>query len=630
MADVELTEVRDFLARHEPFASLPAPELDRLPRRLSIQYFRRGSRLLSCGQASDRLYILRSGAADVHDADGTFVDRGEAGACFGSTPLVTRRPSGFDVTAIEDSLALTMPADVFRQLAADHEPFAAFFDAQRRHRMQGAVAVLQQSVSGGAVLRTSVRELLRREPIIVSEGVAIRDAARLMADRGVSSLLVVDGERLVGILTDRDLRARVVAAGVEPTELVAAVMTPGPVTTSLDSLAFEVMLTMVGRGIHHLPVVDAAGRPLGMVTTTDIVRLEQANPVYLTGEIAKQTSVEAVAAAAARLPSIVSVLVAQDASADDIGRIVTAVGDSIERRLIALAHDRLGPAPVGYAWITLGSRARLEQALAGDQDHALILAPEALDPATGRVPPHVEEWFAGFAAEVAAGLERCGYPRCIGDVMATNPRWRQPLPAWQRQFTTWLTEPTPDAVLRASIFFDLRHVAGDAELTATLHAHVLALSPDSHNFLAHLAAAAVRNAPPLGFFRGLVLEKAGEHADQLEIKRGGIGSVVELARVHALALGSAAVNTRARIEAASQAGVIGPDRAADLRDAFEFVSYVRLRHQAHQVREGLPPDNYVRPDDLSGFDKRHLREAFGIIRDAQSTLGQRYSTAFVS
>lgn len=629
-AQVELTEVRDFLARHEPFSSLPRGELDRLPRQLSIEYFRRGSRLLSCGRANDRLFILRSGAADVHDADGSFVDRGGAGACFGADSLAHGRPSAFDVTAIEDALALTMPADVFRRLTAGHEEFGAFFDAQRRHRMRGAVATLRETPGGGALLSTGVRDLLHRKPVTVGEQVPIRDAAQLMAERSVSSLLVVDGARLVGILTDRDLRSRVVAAGTDPASAVAAVMTRDPVTTTVDALAFEVLLTMVGRGIHHLPVVDRVGAPLGMVTTTDIVRLEQANPVYLTGEVAKRTTVAGVAESAARLPAIVAALVSQDATADGIGRIVTALGDGIERRLIELAHERSGPAPTGYAWVALGSRARLEQALAADQDHALILDDAALDPATGEVRPDVAEWFALFAEDVAAGLERCGYPRCTGDVMATNPRWRQPLSAWRRQFSTWLSEPTPDAVLRASIFFDLRHVAGDPALTGALHDHALARAPGSASFLTHLAAVAVRTSPPIGFFRGFVLEKGGEHEDRLEIKRGGIGSVVELARVHALALGSPALNTRARIDAAESAGVVSAAKAADLRDAFEYISYVRIRHQTAQIRAGQAPDNYIRPDDLSGFDKRHLREAFGVIRDAQTTLGQRFSTAIVT
>ena len=214
--------------------------------------------------------------------------------------------------------------------------------------------------------------------------------------------------------------------------------------------------------------------------------------------------------------------------------------------------------------------------------------------------------------------------------MATNPRWRKPLASWRTEFSTWLGEPVPDAVLRASIFFDMRPVHGDVTLYHRLHRHVLTASPSSRLFLAHLAKQATANEPPLGFFRGLVLEKEGEHRDTLDIKRGGIGAVVELARVHALSTGSPAVNTRARIEAARRAGILGDERAADLRDALEFISYVRLRHQAAQVRRGDLPDSFVAPRDLSSFDKRHLREAFAIVRAAQSALANRYPMPYIS
>jgi CBS domain-containing protein len=620
--DVELSEIRDFLAHHEPFDSLPREVLDELPGLMTVQYFRRGTKLIARGRDNHELFVLRSGAADVHDEHGSFVDRGGAGSCFGSITLTQGNPSTFEVTAIEDSLALLLGADDFRRLCEEHPEVDAFFDAQRASRMRGAVESLQLSSTGSAILKTHVRDIVRRSPVAVDSSASVREAAGVMAEHGVSSLLVMEGERLAGILTDRDLRNRVLAADVDPGVGVTQVMTVDPVTGQLDALAFEVLLEMVGRHIHHLPIVDGAGRPMGLVTTTDLLRVEQANPVYLAGDIAKQGDVAGVARVSGRLPQVVQSLVDQDASADDIGRVVTAVGDAVERRLLTLAEADLGPPPVPYCWVALGSRARLEQALAADQDNAIVIDDTML--------PEHEEWFAVLAQRVTDDLAACGYPRCPGDVMATNVRWRQPLAQWRREFTSWLTQPVPDAVLRASIFFDMRPVHGEANLHARLTAHVLTTSPTSRLFLAHLAKQATRNEPPVGFFRGFVLQKAGEHRDHLDIKRGGIGAVVELARVHALSIGSGALNTQARIAAARGAGVLGAERADDLRDAFEFISYVRLRHQAAQVRRGEPTDNFVAPNDLSSFDKRHLREAFGIVRAAQSTLAHKYPMHYIS
>ncbi|QKE83376.1 DUF294 nucleotidyltransferase-like domain-containing protein [Arthrobacter sp. NEB 688] len=620
--DVELAEVRDFLAAHEPFAGLPPRVLAGLPARMSLEYVRRGRELVARGQENHHLHVLRSGAADVRDAEGTLVDRGEPGSSFGSITLTQGTPSTFSVTAIEDCLVLLLPEDDFHALCREHPAFDAFFDAQRRHRMRGAVAGLHVSASGHAILTTPVHELVARDVVSVPATASIREAAATMTAERVSSLVVLDAGRLVGILTDRDLRSRVLAAGTDPGSAVADVMTPHPVTAPAESLAFEALLTMTSRHIHHLPLVDAAGRPAGVVTTTDLLRLEEANPVYLAGDVARQPDVEGVARAASRLPRVVEGLVGQDASAEDIGRVVTAVGDAVERRLIALVEEEMGPAPVPYCWLALGSRGRLEQALASDQDTALVID-DAVDDAG-------LAWFATFAERVTEALVRCGLPRCSGGVMASNPRWRRTLRGWRRELSSWVTTPTPEAVLHSSIVFDLRPVHGDASLHARLQQHVLAVTPSAPTFLAHLARQATEHEPPLGFFRGLVLEKAGEHRDRLEVKRGGILPVVELARVHALATGSPALTTRARLEDARLAGALADDLADDLRDAFEFLGYVRLRHQSAQVRDGRPPDDFVDPGTLSSFEKRHLREAFAIVRSAQQALGRRHHTRYVS
>jgi CBS domain-containing protein len=620
-ADVELAEVRAFLASHAPFEDLPADVLDGLPGRLAIRYFRRGSRILALGASNDSLYVIRSGAADIRDAHGVLVDRAGEGGSLGSITLVLGGPSTFEATAIEDTLTLVMEAATFRELSAGHAEFARFYDAQRANRMRGAVALQQASANGGAVLKTAVSDMVRRPPVTAESTVPIRDAARAMAEGGASSLLVLDGQRIAGIVTDRDLRTRVLAADLDPGRPVADIMTPDPVTRSHSSLAFEVLLEMTGRNIHHVPIVRD-GVPIGVITTTDLVRLEQANPVFVVGDVVKQTDVAGVAAVCRRLPDVVSGLVAQDASAEDIGRVVTAIGDAVERRLLTLAEAELGPPPVPYCWVTLGSRARREQALAADQDNALILD-DAVQPEHG-------PYFAALAERVCDALVECGYPRCPGEIMATTPRWRQPVSRWRSEFRSWLTEPVPEALLQASIFFDARPVHGDAGLYAALSAYVLANAPASRVFLAHMAKQAAANEPPLGFFRGFVLEKEGAHRDSLDVKRGGLRAVVELARVHALSLGSPAVDTNARIAAAVAEGLLSPERGEDLRDAFEFIAYVRLRHQAAQVRAGAQPDNYVRPDDLSSFDKRHLREAFAIVRSAQTAMAHRYPLQYIS
>ena len=340
--DVELAEVRDFLAGHHPFDDIPVPQLERLAHQLRIEYFRRGTRIIARGEDNHHLYVVRSGAVELHDMHGGFMDRGEVGTSFGSFTLVQGNPAQFEAVALEDTLCLVMGAETFHALATAHPTFAHFFDLQRTSRMRGAVASLHLTSSGGAILKTRATDIISRPAVWVTATASIQEAARAMSEHRVSCLLVLDESKLVGIVTDRDLRNRVVAAGIDTDLPVTCIMTADPFVGSSDALAFQVLMEMTSRNIHHLPILDPEGTPEGVITTTDLMRLEQTNPIYLVGDITQAHDISAVAEVSKRLAPVVELLVNQDASAEDIGRIVTAVGDAVERRLLGLAEQHLG------------------------------------------------------------------------------------------------------------------------------------------------------------------------------------------------------------------------------------------------------------------------------------------------
>lgn len=616
----ELAEIRDFLAQHPPFDTLGEGVLDALPRQLSVRYARRGSVVLAAGRENHHMFVLRSGALEIRDIGGTLVERCEPGNCFGMSSLVHGQPLRYEVTALEDALLLALPETVFEQLRRTQPGFERFV-SRSADRLRAALPQLQASERGSAFLQTKLSDLVQRAPVVIAEAASVREAAQAMARERVSSLLVLREGELVGILTDRDLRSRVLAAGRGADERVAQVMTPEPVTAQADAFAFEALLEMVRRNLHHLPVLRGE-RLLGLVSSTDLLRLQTANPLYLVGEVQKQTTLAGLVQASRRLPGVVQGLVREDATADTVGRVVTAVGDALERRLLELAEAELGPPPVPYCWLVLGSQARLEQGLHSDQDNALLLADE--------VRPEHDAYFAVLARRVSDGLAACGYAYCPGEVMATNPRWRRPRAGWQRLFESWVRRPEPEALLYSSIFFDLRALHGDAALLSGLHERVLADTQRNGAFLAHLSRAALEHRPPLGFFRNFVLQRGGEHADTFDLKHSGVAPIVDLGRVYALAAGLRAVNTQARLAGAAEAGVLSAEGAADLRDALEFIAYVRLRHQGRQVAAGQAPNNFVSPDELSAFEKRHLRDAFGVVKTMQAALAERYAVRFLA
>lgn len=615
---VEISELVDYLSETPPFDALDREAVAQTARHLTITYVRQGATIFDIDEATDVLHLIRSGAVDLHDDSGALVARLGERDYFGYPALLTETNASRSATAIEDTLLYGIPEADFDRLRAHSDAFDRFFARAHVDRVRDALKEEHQNEP----LHVPLRTLVSHTPICAAPGLSIQDAARRMRKARVSSLLVQDGESLCGLVTDRDIRNRVVADGHALDAPLSEVMTVDPVTISAERYAFEALLTMSRHNIHHLPVMDG-DRLAGMVTTTDLMRLQADNPVYLVGEVWKQDNVDGLVAVSERLPGVVQDLVESHARANDISRVVTTVSDTLTQHLLEMAEDTLGPPPVPYAWIALGSQARYEQSAHSDQDNALILA-DAYDASEHGA------YFEDLATFVCDGLNACGFVYCPGEVMATTDRWRQPLHQWKATFADWILEPTPKALMHSTIFFDLRHIAGTRSLVRTLRDHILSHTQQNSIFLASLAVNALDARPPLGFFRQFVLKTHGGQEDTLDLKINGVVPIVDIARIYALAHGVRALNTQERLTRLADSGGMAGEDAADMKDAHAFISNVRLQHQARQIASGRAPDNYVSPDDLSDFNRRHLKDAFKIVRRMQSALEQRYQTGFIS
>lgn len=617
--EIELIEIRDFLAARPPFDTLPDETLDDLPRQVQIRYLRRGSSFPPADDHDSFLYLVRTGALECRDADGELTAKlGEGDLYTDACQLVTLgRPA--QVKVAEDCLLYLLSCQAIKRLGQQHPAFARYLGDSLRDRLRQAVSETRETFSVDlASLTLPVAQLLGRPVVQVARDSSIRDAARHMTEQQVSSALVMDNERLAGLLTDRDIRGRCVAGGGDTDAPVHTVMTEAPATIQPQTLIIDAINLMSRLGVHHLPVLDGE-RPAGMVTATDLTRYQSGNSAYLTADIAKAESLQRLAAICARLPELQLQLANAGANAQQIGDAVSAITDALTQRLIAMAEAELGPPPVAYAWLAGGSQARREQTSHSDQDNALLLADDYDAKAHG-------DWFAELARRVSDGLDACGFVYCPGDAMASNPDWRQPLAGWKHHFDGWINRPEPKALMLASIFFDLRVVHGDAGLFAQLQQHVLPQCRKNNIFITYMAANALTHRPPLGFFRTFVLVHDGEHDDTLDLKHRGIVPITDIARTLALSAGIAAVNTRERLIACREAGALSRDMTDNLLDALEFIALLRIRHQAGQIRQGRPADNFVPPKALSELEREYLKDAFKVIRTLQETLAIRYQT----
>lgn len=617
---VELEEVRGFLAGIEPFAHLPQQELEGLPSRMTMRYARRGDIVVKQGEVNSTLYIIRSGAIDIAGDEGILLDRRDAGRTFGYSTLAIGThpavPSRYDMIAVEDTLLLCLPAEVVTELAERHPDLARYYSGQSA-RIKAAAEELRHH-SSSEILRTRVSDFMTSAPAHVDSNATIQQAAHTMEQNKVSSLLVMDGGTLVGIVTDRDMRGRVVACALDVNTPVNAIMTPRPLTAAPDTLAFEAMLLMAEHRIHHLPISDGQGGVCGIVATADIMRLLQDDPIYLTADLSQRSTPEELRETYQSAGKVAARFIERGASAEEVTGLLTVAADALAGRLLTLAEEQLGQPPVPYAFVVLGSQGRRGMGLASDQDNAIILGDD-YDPSN---PQHVD-YFSELSQRVCTGLDVAGQVLCPGDMMASNPEWRKTTSEWDRTFHQWITAPEPDALLNAQVFFDMRAIHGDRELAERVHSYAVSTAKNARRFHAHLAALAARREPPLGFFRGLVVERGGDYANTLDVKKGGIAGIVQMARLFALASGSEEVGTRQRLAAAAGDSV-SERGASDLTDAFDFLNSIVLRHQATHIRAGQDPDYHIDPQSLGRLDRDHLRDAFRIIKSMQDALATKF------
>ena len=444
---------------------------------------------------------------------------------------------------------------------------------------------------------------------------SIREAAQLMNDRHVSSLLIVDDNNLVGIITDRDFRTRVLSAGVADTEKIEDIMTATPMCIDISSRLHDAQLKMMSEGVHHLPVLQDE-KPVGIITPSDILRANNIEPLSLVRAINRAHDIKDLSIAAEGIPALVVRLIESDVRAVEVGKIITTLSDSITRRLLFLSEQKYGAPPCKYAWLAFGSQARQEQVLGSDQDNGLLL-PDA-------TTAEEAAYFEAFSGFVNDGLDACGMPYCPGDIMARNEKWRLTLKGWKDCFSHWIEEPSPKAVMHSSIFFDMRHIAGDATLTRGLRDYVLDRAQSNTIFLAMMCENALLHSPPLGFFKTFVLESDGDHNNTLELKKRGTIPIVDIARNYSLSAGLKPLNTIERLQAMAQAGVMSREMAYSLIDAHEFIAGIRLEAQGKQFRAGLKVDNYLDPTELSPLVRHQIKDAFHVVRDAQSAMKMRF------
>ncbi|XOZ32131.1 putative nucleotidyltransferase substrate binding domain-containing protein [Halomonadaceae bacterium KBTZ08] len=605
----ELASIADFIRQTLPFSALPEGEIERIVLEMEVGYFRNGH-VFDENTRDQGLRILRSGAVELRGQDGELLDRLAEGESFALSGLLQQEP-GVRAVLIEDSLIYFLPQKAYQELRSRYRDFDRFFHGQRSRRLFRAT---RSMVSPDGMLMP-VQNLMATNLVTTSETTPVYELAEQMSARRVSSALVLNGEELSGIVTDRDLRSRVLASRRSPDTPVSEIMTPEPVSLDQNATLFDATLLMTRHRMHHLPVLDGR-RPVGILTTSDLISARQDDPVYIVQRLSRQDSIATLQTVLRDIPQFLLRWTDAGVPAEQVSHILTAISDTVTNRLIEMAMDELGPPPVPFAWLCFGSQARAEQLLNADQDNGLIIPDEATDEDMA--------WFEQLATKVSDGLDECGYVYCNGNVMATNPFWRRRLSGWYQAVDNWVSSFSPHHVMEISIAFDLRTVYGDASLTSQVQSHMLQRVKANSIFQAALAENVLEGSPPIGIFRRFVVERNGEHKDTLNLKKRGLLPIIEIVRLHALAAGIERINTLERLDELARGRHMTRYDARNLQDALRFLMQVRLQVQADQIREGEALSNHCNPRNLPKLAREQLRDAFQLVDSAQKSVRLTY------
>jgi CBS domain-containing protein len=590
--------------------------------------------------AKPEFYVVVKGEVAVSqqvDRETVLIDVCDGGDIFGVRALLADRPYAASTQAKDDTLLYVLSKKALEELLRDEPRVAMFFaadfaadapQARDRNRLEAVRDARRHERRAGA----SGDDVRRVEPVrdvlTCAPNTTIRHAASLMSQRNVGSILIVDEERRpIGIVTDSDLRSKVVGQGRDVSGLISEIMS-SPVLTVDDQTTLSLLIaTVMKKHLHHFAVTEdgtAATPVVGIVSEHDILKTQGSHPTVILSEMGRAKTKKRLRALRDQAEELLRQYLEDEVGMGFLSNMISEINDTLIRRAIFLSLEELAERgmtpPVAFCWLALGSEGREEQLLRTDQDNAILYA----DP--GEDGGAAESFFLELGKLVVDVLVQAGFERCPGDVMASNPKWNQPLASWKRYFADWIREPENIAVMHTNIFFDFRPVYGDAALAADLKGHIFERIKVDRSFLSFFAKNATRNPPPLSFFRNMIVERSGEHRDAFDIKARAMMPLADAARVLVYDLGIDIYGSTA--ERWRRIGETHEDLArlaGEAGMAYEILMRVRALEGLSRGDSG----RYVHMKELNKLERQTLRNTFSVVKDVQLMLTSRYRTDFI-
>jgi CBS domain-containing protein len=626
-----LEDVVDFLKKYPPFQFLDETILATMSNTMFTETYPKGTLILKHnGPPSEYLRIIKKGGVKVsrtaEDGQEMIIDYRGEGDTFGFLSLIGKDKARANVIAVDETSCYLINKETIVKLLESHSEFTEyFFKSHLEKYIDKPLGDIQNKPlyrnPDSVLFKTRVEDIALKEVVSVREDATIKEAAQIMANNRISSLIIVNPEELpIGIVTDRDLREKVVARGRDISEPIHTIMTGSLIRVDARDLCYEAVLKMIQNNIHHI-IIMKDGILRGILTNHDFMILQGTSPISVVRDIESQQSLEGLIPESRNINKLITLLLKEGARASNITGMITEINDRLLRKVLQITERQFGPPPLPYCWIVFGSEGRKEQTYKTDQDNAIIYN----DPISEQQAEAAGHYFSAFSVSVKDALLKCGFPLCHGDYMASNPKWRQPLAIWKEYFSQWIYTPTSEAILASCILFDFRPVYGNFTLADALREHLQKKLKNQDMFLKLMAQLTVKLRPPIGFFKSFIVEKNGEHKNKLNLKFTCLAPLVNIVRLFSLENNIRETSTLDRLRALRDNHDIVTESGEDLEHAFEFLTLLRIRQQHAQIEAGIEPDNFIDPAELGNFERKVFKESCQLIAKVQDLINKKYN-----
>ena len=632
--------IYDFLKEHPPFIFIAKEDLVNIADTITVSYFENGSILFKQGEiAPAYFYVVREGAVKLYNefkSQQILIDVCDEGDIFGIRPLISA-DKPFTLTAIvsEESLVYKIPTSSFLQIIKTNKNVENYFSSS----FAGGIRNPYSSYSKHQLLRSNENSKFdnvelndiqtiqfNNNPITCKSSTTIKIAAKIMKENNIGSIVIVNKALCpIGIITDRDLRNKVVAEEMSAENEVSKIMNSSPITVDPKLTTTDLQILMIKNNIHYVCVTEDGttnSKIIGVISEHDILVARGNDLSMFIRDIKRAKEPEHLIKLRLSAEKLLKTYLLQEVSISYISRIVTEINNVLNVKAIEISISNLlkegkDIPNVKWCWLALGSYGREEQLFMTDQDNALVF-----ENVSETEYDKVKNYFVLLAKSVNAILEKCGFKYCPANVMASNPNWCLSFNQWNQMFDKWIYTPGEKELMHSTIFFDFNPIYGDFELAKGMMENIYKSIESQESFLSFLARNALENPPPLSFFRYFMVEQNGEHKDEFDIKARAIMPLVDAARV--LSLDAKITNEKRTIAKFNKLAEIEPENK-ELFEQLSDVYEILLRFKAIQGLKHNNSGRYFKPSELNKMERLMLHNCFKPIKELQTILTVRFN-----